>query len=607
MKYLRFWSITLCLLFCAQIATAQTPEWAKGAVWYQIFPERFRNGSPDNDPTYKEVADYPPYRNVMQHGGFPWKLHPWTSDWYTLQQWEIEREKPFYDIIWDRRYGGDLIGVIDKLDYLQDLGVEVLYFNPVFEGYSLHKYDAATYHHIDNNFGPDPKGDWDAIWNETEDPATWTWTSADSTFLKLIKEAHARGIRIVIDGVFNHSGTDFWALRDVIRNQQKSKFKDWFEIESWDDPSTPDTNEFDYKGWWGFKGHPEFKETEAGFVDDGVKQYFFNITRRWMDPNGDGDPSDGIDGWRLDVAEDVNTVFWEEWQQVVKSINPEAFTLAEIWVEKPEWIKKKRSDALMNYPVAKLMVSWFIDKDKRISVTELDRELARVRYLYPEETTHAMYNLIDSHDTDRLASMIKNPDRIYNTQESLRSNPKYDPRKLNDSELRIQKLIALFQMTYIGAPAVYYGDEAGMWGGKDPDCRKPMIWPDLQYENETYTLLRPDLTEPDEVRFNEDMFNYYQNLIRIRKETPALKKGSFKTLLVDDEREMYAFTRMHGSSYVITIFNNGEHASKAVLATELESGTTLTDALNGGEYTVQNSLLPVELAGKSGAILIVQN
>lgn len=595
MNALHFTTLTVLFLAMNGPAFSQTPDWAKGAVWYQIFPERFRNGSPANDPTKQEV---------VPDSAFDWQVHPWTSNWYKLQPWEAARNRPFYEIIWDRRYGGDLIGVIEKLDYLHDLGVDVLYFNPIFEAPSLHKYDATTYHHIDNNFGPDPQGDWPAIWNETEDPATWSWTSADSTFLELIKQAHARGMKIVIDGVFNHAGPYFWALRDIKEKQQQSKYINWFEVIAWDDPATPEVNEFDYKGWWGYKAHPEFKENQQGFVDPAVKKYFFDVTRRWMDPNGDGDPSDGIDGWRLDVAPDVSMQFWEEWNAYVKQLNPQAVTIGEVWEEKPEWIEKKRFDALMNYPLAKLMFAWFVNQKQRISVTEFDKELARLRYLYPAETAHLMYNLIDSHDTDRIASMIKNPDRIYNQQESLRSNPNYDPRKPNAAERRVQKLLAIFQLTYPGAPAIYYGDEAGMWGGKDPDCRKPMVWPDLQYEDETYTLMRPDLPEPDPVAFDSDMFAHYKKLISIRKQMPALRLGDFETLLVDDARELYAYTRTHDNSSTIIVLNNGEQAAEVALATRWPHGTTAEDVLNGGSYRISNHILQMSIPAKWGAVVM---
>jgi len=380
--------LILCYVLSVSFAQAQPslPDWAKGAVWYQIFPERFRNGNTTNDPIKaRTVPDLTA----------DWQIHPWASDWYKLQPWEKQRGEPFYEMVFDRRYGGDLLGVIEMLDYLDDLGVDVLYFNPIFESPSLHKYDASTYHHVDNNFGRDRNGDWDAITSETQDPTTWTFTTADRVFLQLIEKAHDRDIKVVIDGVFNHCGTEFWAFQDVMKNQQNSPYKDWFEITAWDDPATPDVNEFDYKGWWGFKGMPEFREDENGLVEP-VKKYVFNITRRWMDPNVDGDPSDGVDGWRLDVAKDVHPNFWEDWYRFVKSINPDAITVGEIWEEASEWITKERFDSVMNYPFAYAVVDFFIDQEERISVSEFDERLAELRQLYPTRSNYILQNLIDS-------------------------------------------------------------------------------------------------------------------------------------------------------------------------------------------------------------------
>jgi len=186
----------------------RVPEWARDAVWYQIFPERFRNGDPQNDPTVDDVVLSYPFNRPAD-----WHVSTWTGDWYALQPWEKATGKTFYEIVHQRRYGGDLQGVLDKLDYLKDLGVTALYFNPLFESPSLHKYDATMYHHIDNNFGPDPAGD-ARMWasERPEDPATWQWTSADRLFLKVVDEAHQRGMRVIIDGVFNHVGTTFWAF-----------------------------------------------------------------------------------------------------------------------------------------------------------------------------------------------------------------------------------------------------------------------------------------------------------------------------------------------------------------------------------------------------------
>lgn len=206
-------------LFCCSSLIAQKPtvdprlNWAKGAVWYQIFPERFRNGDPANDPTSQEVPGA-----ELEPG---WRAHPWTSDWYEMQPWELKRSKDFYAVATTRRYGGDLIGVMQKLDYLKDLGITAIYFNPIFEAESMHKYDGSNYHHIDDNFGPDSAGDKARLAKaqETDDPKTWIWTSADKTFLQLVQEAHKRNIKVVIDGVFNHTGRAFFAFKDILEGK----------------------------------------------------------------------------------------------------------------------------------------------------------------------------------------------------------------------------------------------------------------------------------------------------------------------------------------------------------------------------------------------------
>ncbi len=585
---------SILLTFSTLSAQDAPLDWAKGAVWYQIFPERFRNGNLENDPT-KE--------HVFNNGDYDWQVHPWTSDWYKMQAWEADRSSDIYSVVFDRRYGGDLIGVIEKLPYLKELGVDVIYFNPIFESPSLHKYDAATYHHIDNNFGNDRDGDLKAIHSEKEGPSTWTFTQADQVFLKLISKAHELDIKIVIDGVFNHCSPAFWAFQDVIKNQQNSVYKDWFDVISWDDPDTPDVNEFDYNGWWGYKGMPEFKEDSNGLVEP-VKKYFFNITHRWMDPDGDGDPSDGVDGWRLDVAKDVSPKFWEEWGQFVKSINPKAITIGEIWEEAPEWIAQKRFDAVMNYPFAKLIVDFFIDKNTVISVSEFDRGLERLRNLYPRETNHILMNLIGGHDTDRIASMIKNPDRDYNQKASLRDNQEYDPRKPDKAGIKIHKLIAIFQMTYPGAPLIYYGDEAGMWGGKDPDDRKPMIWNDYIYEKETYNTLRHDLVDKDEVVFESELFEHYKKLTKIRHENPAIQKGNFVTKIADNDKGLFAYARKYAQNEIIVVLNNSLKDQKIELTIPLPNHTKLTDVLNNKTFQIKNSSIEIAVENKWAAILV---
>ncbi|MBC8375191.1 MAG: alpha-amylase, partial [FCB group bacterium] len=298
---------------------SHVPEWAKSAIWYQIFPERFRNGDQSNDPTVTTLAGTWPYAQPED-----WQVSPWNSDWYEMQPWELNTGEDFWYNSQLRRYGGDLQGVIDKLDYLSDLGINAIYLNPVFESPSLHKYGCSMWHHIDNNFGPDPAGD-EEVWKleNPADPETWVWTAADSLFLDLLTEAHDREIKVIIDGVFNHTGIPFWAFDKIKEKGPESEFADWFTILSYDDPATPE-DEFDWQGWYGVKDLPELAEDDHGPVD-GAKEHIHAVVKRWMDPNGDGDPSDGIDGWRLDVAEMVAMDFWREFRVWCRDINPESY------------------------------------------------------------------------------------------------------------------------------------------------------------------------------------------------------------------------------------------------------------------------------------------
>ncbi|MCA9258047.1 MAG: hypothetical protein KDA61_02550, partial [Planctomycetales bacterium] len=207
------------------------PSWAAHAVWYQIFPERFENGDFTNDPTAESLDG----RRSAPHG---WSTTSWTSDWYERAAWEKSLGDDFYrDGCGWRRYGGDLAGVLDRLDHLEALGVNAIYFNPVFYAPSSHKYDSASLHHVDPYFGPDPAADLAAIAEETLDPKTWTWTTADRLFLALLAEAHQRGMHVIVDGVFNHTGRNFPAFVDLLQRQARSPFAGWYVVESFDDPS----------------------------------------------------------------------------------------------------------------------------------------------------------------------------------------------------------------------------------------------------------------------------------------------------------------------------------------------------------------------------------
>jgi cyclomaltodextrinase len=546
----------LLLPFLASSQTDFTPEWSKGVAWYQIFVERFSNGDPSNDP---KVTD--------QEGAYPFdatsdfQIHPWNSDWYKLQPYEQKNGKDIWHNIQRRRYGGDLQGVINKLDYLKGLGINAIYLTPIFWSPSSHKYDALCYHHVDPTFGPDPEGDRKLLATEDPlDPKKWVWTKADLLALKLIEEVHKRDMHIIFDGVFNHLGANSFAFKDVLEKQQASAYKDWFMVDSWKDNAKG--TKFEYKGWFGVKTLPELKEDENGIVA-GPKEYIFNATQRWMNPMNKGN-SAGIDGWRLDVAFCVGHPFWKDWRKKVKSINPNAYLTAELVdpVEKIlPYLSGDEFDASMNYNFAFAIHDFFVRDKSPISVSEFDRQLKHLRLGFGDGVAKNMQNLVDSHDTNRIGSALANTDgkrfgdwgEYFNWSQKS-NNKNYNARKPTPEQLQKQKLIAAFQILYIGSPMIYYGDEAGLWGGNDPDCRKPMLWKEMSYESET---ANPDQTthEPDAVAFNPELFSWYQKFLGLRNQYKAIQKGSFESLLIDDAQQVYAFSRKLDNEEVIVVIN----------------------------------------------------
>jgi glycosidase len=579
------------------------PEWAKGIVWYQIFPERLRNGDPSNDPTLASLEGAWPYDHTS-----PWQVHPWTSDWYELQPYEKRNDRDVWFNIQRRRYGGDLQGILHSLDYLTDLGVEALYINPLFDSPSAHKYDGASYHHIDPHFGPDPDGDRRLFAAETpHDPATWLWTSADRLVLRLVDEVHRRGLRIIFDGVWNHMGINCFAFRDVVVRQRESAYHDWFKIDSWDDPDAG--TQFTYRGWFGANELPELMQDEEGHVT-APREYIYAATRRWMDPESDGDPADGIDGWRLDVAFCIKHPFWKAWRRHVRAINPEAYLVAEVVqspAEEKPYLEGDEFDAVMNYNFLFSAFEFFIADKYRITATEFDEKLRELREMHPAEVAHVMQNLVDSHDTSRLASQIVNRDiwsirdweRFHQVTKAERS-PEYDTRSPTAAERRVQRLVILFQMTYIGAPMIYYGDEAGMWGANDPCCRQPMVWPDMDYDPAIYQPTGELLPKPEEVAFDHELFAYYKKLIAMRKASPALRAGDYRTVLADDGRRLFAFARETAEDTVIAAFNADELIHTAELPV---AEGQWEDLLNGGCIATEDGKIHLTLPPVSGAVL----
>ncbi|MBC5863287.1 alpha-amylase [Flavobacterium sp. F339] len=564
------------LLSCCTLSFAQTdftPSWSKGVVWYQIFPDRFYNGDPSNDPKVNDQEGAYPFDTTSD-----FKIHPWTSDWYQLQEYEKSNGKDIYYNLQRRRYGGDLQGVIDKLDYLQSLGINAIYMNPIFWAPSSHKYDALCYHHVDPTLGPDPEGDKKMILNEDPlNPEKWVWTKADLLALKLIDEVHKRKMFIIFDGVFNHLGANSFAFKDVAQNQEKSAFKDWFMVDSWKDVATG--TEFKYQGWFGVKTLPEFKEDANGLVE-GPKKYIFDATKRWMNPMNKGKEF-GIDGWRLDVAYCIAHPFWKDWRKVVKSINSEAYLTAELVdpIDKTvPYLSGDEFDATMNYNFSFIVHDFFVQDSAASSVTNFDNQLKELRNAFGKGVAYNMQNLVGSHDATRIGSAVANPDGKkfsdwgpYFNWSQKSNNKQYNARKPNTIQIEKQKLIAAFQLLYLGSPMIYYGDEVGMWGSNDPDCRKPMLWQEMKYQDE---VMNPDQSQHDvdHVLVNFDLLEWYKKFIQLRNKYESIRTGDYKTLEINDEQKLYVFSRTKGTEEVLVFINRGSK-SQTVNNAKLQSGS----------------------------------
>jgi len=456
------------------------PKWAKGAVIYQIFSDRFYNGNKNNDPAgTKEWGKLPVTRNTF--------------------------------------YGGDLQGIIQKIPYLVELGVDAIYLTPIFKSPSNHKYDTTDYYQIDPHFG------------DVKD------------IKKLVRECHKNNIKIILDGVFGHCGVNFFAFQDVLRKGPKSKFVDWFYIRSFPIKKRPRPTYESCLIWWLPRLNTENPE---------VKKYIFDVVSYWM-------KNAKIDGWRLDVADEICHGFWREFRKLVKKINREALIMGEIWYIASPWLRGDEFDSVMNYPFRQLVIDSFAKHE--IDAREFDEGLAWIRKAYKKEVKHVLYNLIGSHDTPRFLTLCR-------------------------GNIRKMMLAVIFQFTYPGMPAIYYGDERGMTGGPDPDCRRCMDWGELEGRR-------------------KELFELYKKLIALRKTHPALKTGEFFTHFVGKKSNVYSYLRRSESQEILVVLNNSAKAHAAAIPAPKGWKGVVTDLLGGEEYGIVRGKIHMSLRPYSGLIL----
>jgi cyclomaltodextrinase len=447
----------------------RTPEWVKDAVFYQIFPERFANGDTTISP-----------KGTLPWGGTPQR---------------------------DNFFGGDLQGVIDHIDYLSDLGINALYFTPLFTATTNHKYDTEDYLQIDPHFG-----DVDIL-------------------KKLVSICHERGIRVLMDAVFNHSGRTFAPFIDVQKNGEQSRYKDWFHISKF-----PITVENGIPTYDTFAFEPLMPKLNTENPE--VKAYLLHVAEYWI-------TEVGIDGWRLDVANEVDHQFWREFRQVVKKAKPDAYILGEIWHESSNWLQGDQFDAIMNYPTTNAILDFFVEgsTDAEGFSHAIGKQLAR----YQHQANEVTFNLLDSHDTARLITLCKD-----------------DKRKM--------KLAVTFLFTFTGTPCIYYGDEIGLTGGHDPDSRKCMEW--------------------DRNKQDQDLFKFYQDLIKLRLNHRALRTGDFTFLSSAVGSTLLAYAREDEKEKFVILMNNDSKTQSITLSLE---DTEFKDIRTEENFAIKNGSLNVEL------------
>ena len=496
------------------------PDWAIGAVMYQIFPDRFCNGSKQNDV---ENSEYYYAGQPVEH------VYDWNS--------------PVANLDVARFYGGDLVGVKKKLDYLSDLGIDVIYLNPIFVSPSNHKYDCQDYDHVDphlttivKNVGDSDVYGYNKYVIKTTDPENLR--ASNEWFSDFVKEVHARGMKIILDGVFNHCGSfNKWMDRDGYYsnsedgeegayNYPKSKYRSFFKYFDQNNPNS-------YEGWWGFDTLPKLNYEES----EDLCEYVCNIGAKWV-----SEPYN-CDGWRLDVAADLghsaefNHKFWKRFRNAVKQANPDSIILAEHYGNADSWLMGDEWDTVMNYDAFMEPVSWFFTGMEKHSDNYLDYMLNNTEAFmdglfnksrgFSYETMYMAMNELSNHDHSRFLTRTNHyVGRVQNLGSAAAER---------DTDIAVMAEAVVFQMMWPGCPTVYYGDEAGLCGFTDPDNRRTYPWG----------------------RENRDLIELHKELILLRHTIPVIKTGSVAPVYA--EHGIFAFMRFDSDNAVVTIINNNDY------------------------------------------------
>ena len=505
-----------------------TPEWAKGAVMYQIFVDRFYNGDPTNDVEDDEyIYIGAPCKKIKD-----WSQAPASMDIRNF-------------------YGGDLQGVIDKLDYLQDLGIEVIYFNPLFVSPSNHKYDIQDYDYIDPHYGKIvvddgevlPKGAKDNIHATKYQQRTGDLRNLEASnqlFAKLVDAMHQRGMKVILDGVFNHCGSfNKWMDRERIYEPQpdypkgayvsaQSPYRSFFLFHNNQDSAWPYNGTYD--GWWGHDTLPKLAYEESPDLED----YIMRIGKKWVSAPYN------IDGWRLDVAADLgfsneyNHLFWKRFRKEVKSVNPDALILAEHYGDPQDWLQGDEWDSVMNYDAFMEPVTWFLtgmEKHSDERRTDLwgnaDNFIGAMRHFMASMLTPSLQvamNELSNHDHSRFLTRTNHKVGRVSQHGTKGAEEGVNPAVMREA--------VVMQMTWVGAPTVYYGDEVGLCGFTDPDNRRTYPW---GHED-------------------QELLAFHKEMIRIHKTEKPLRKGSIKLLAAG--QNLLAYGRFEKDEQLIIIVNN---------------------------------------------------